>query len=242
MLLRDLERLVDAFLDRHRRHDDHELGEAVPLVQLEDRAQIDVGLAGAGLHLDREVAGGERADGGRPLRSWMALRFSSSSSSSSVRRLPMPRSFSQAQAKLRGPTASRVTVNSVRQISWPRKRSQTASIACELVVEIGLEVQFHRLHPRYRLRTFSSPCCWRMAVRLVLATSSAKALSRKTTVVSPAGASSLCQLDDAERERLHVGRSRSARRDRRAGPAADAVDGLAGDRLLLDGHAGRGRA
>ena len=37
------------------------------------------------------------------------------------------------------------------------------------------------------------PCCSRMAARLVLATSSAKALSRKTQVVSPAGASSLCQ-------------------------------------------------
>ena len=61
MLLGDLERLVDALLDRHRRHDDHELGEAVALVQLEDRAQVDVGLAGAGLHLDGEVAGGERS-------------------------------------------------------------------------------------------------------------------------------------------------------------------------------------
>ena len=32
-----------------------ELGEPVALVQLEQRAQVDVGLAGAGLHLDGEV-------------------------------------------------------------------------------------------------------------------------------------------------------------------------------------------
>ena len=35
--------------------------EAVALVQLEDRAQVDVGLAGAGLHLHREVARRQRA-------------------------------------------------------------------------------------------------------------------------------------------------------------------------------------
>ena len=37
------------------------------------------------------------------------------------------------------------------------------------------------------------PCCCRIAAILVLATSSAKALSRNTQVVSPAGASCLCQ-------------------------------------------------
>jgi hypothetical protein len=51
----DLQALVDAFLDGHRRHDDHELGEAVTLVQLEHRAQVDVGLARARFHLHREV-------------------------------------------------------------------------------------------------------------------------------------------------------------------------------------------
>lgn len=42
---------------------------------------------------------------------------------------------------------------------------------------------------RHRLRTFLMPCCCRMAAMLVLATSSAKALSRNTQVVSPEGAS-----------------------------------------------------
>ncbi len=59
MVFGDLERLVDAFLDRHRRHHDDELGEAVAPVQLEDRAQVDVGLARAGLHLHGEIAGSQ---------------------------------------------------------------------------------------------------------------------------------------------------------------------------------------
>ena len=45
----------------------------------------------------------------------------------------------------------------------------------------------------YKLRTFPRPCCSRIAARFVLATSSANALSRKTTVLSPAGESFLCQ-------------------------------------------------
>ena len=64
VLFGDLERLVNALLDRHRRDDDDELGEAITAVQLEDRAQVDVGLARAGFHLDGEIARGQR--GGRP--------------------------------------------------------------------------------------------------------------------------------------------------------------------------------
>lgn len=51
-----LERLDHAFADGHGGHHDDELGEAVFLVQLVDRADVDVGLAGARLHLDGEVA------------------------------------------------------------------------------------------------------------------------------------------------------------------------------------------
>ena len=45
----------DALLDRSARHENHELAELVSLGQLEDGAQVDVGLSGAGLHLDVEV-------------------------------------------------------------------------------------------------------------------------------------------------------------------------------------------
>ena len=60
MIFRDLERFVHAFLDGDGGHDDDELGEAVALVQLEDRTEIHVGLARAGLHFNREVARGQR--------------------------------------------------------------------------------------------------------------------------------------------------------------------------------------
>ena len=60
MVLGDLERLEDALLDGDRGDDDDELGEPVALVEAEDGAEVDVGLARARLHLDGEVARGER--------------------------------------------------------------------------------------------------------------------------------------------------------------------------------------
>ena len=59
MLLSDLQRFVDAFLDRDRGHHDHEFGEAIELVQLEDRPQVDVSFSGAGLHFHGEIARGQ---------------------------------------------------------------------------------------------------------------------------------------------------------------------------------------
>ena len=58
MFLGDLQRLVHPFLDGHRRDHNDELGEAEPFVQFKDRAQIDIGLASAGLHFDGEIARG----------------------------------------------------------------------------------------------------------------------------------------------------------------------------------------
>src|SRR3546814_4283952 len=58
-----------------------------------------------------------------------------------------------------------------------------------LIIEIGLEMQFHSGLP-YRLRTSRMPFWFRIAAILDLATSSAKPESLKTTRVSTAGASS----------------------------------------------------
>ena len=55
MILGDLEGLVDTLLDRDRWDHDDELREPEALVQLEDRAQVHIGLAGPRLHLHREV-------------------------------------------------------------------------------------------------------------------------------------------------------------------------------------------
>src|SRR3546814_6532693 len=58
-----------------------------------------------------------------------------------------------------------------------------------LIIEIGLEMQFHSGLP-YRLRTSRMPFWFRIAAILDSATSSAKPESLKTTRVSTAGASS----------------------------------------------------
>ena len=55
MVLRDLQRLVNTFFDGNRRHHNDKLGEAIAFVQLEDAADIDIGLARAGFHFDGEV-------------------------------------------------------------------------------------------------------------------------------------------------------------------------------------------
>lgn len=56
MLPGDFKGLIDTFPDSHRRHHNDKLGESVLAVQLKDGLGIDVGLAGAGFHLDAELA------------------------------------------------------------------------------------------------------------------------------------------------------------------------------------------
>ena len=93
MLFRDLKRLVNSLLDSHRWNHDDELRKAVALVQLEDGAQINVGLAGAGFHLHSEIARGQR--GGRPqaITNLDVPEIGEKFIIEKLRRLPMPRSF-----------------------------------------------------------------------------------------------------------------------------------------------------
>ena len=56
VVARDVDILEHALADGDARHDDDEFLEAVGLVQLEDRAEIDIGLAGARFHFDGELA------------------------------------------------------------------------------------------------------------------------------------------------------------------------------------------
>ena len=58
MLLRGLQRLVDALADGHRRHNDDVLAPAVTLVQLVHGLDVCIGLTGAGLHLNGQVHAG----------------------------------------------------------------------------------------------------------------------------------------------------------------------------------------
>ena len=58
VLLQESQTRQHPLADRHARHDDHELRKAILLAELGDRAQVDVRLSGAGLHLDAEVQAG----------------------------------------------------------------------------------------------------------------------------------------------------------------------------------------
>ena len=59
MFLSDLERFVNAFLDRHGWNNDYELSEAKPLVELKNGAEVNIGLTRPCLHFHREVTGSQ---------------------------------------------------------------------------------------------------------------------------------------------------------------------------------------
>ena len=50
-----LDGFLHTFLDGHARHNNDELGKAIRLIEFQQRAQINVGLAGAGFHLNIEI-------------------------------------------------------------------------------------------------------------------------------------------------------------------------------------------
>ena len=56
MLAHGLEAFEDTLTNSYARHDDDKFSDAVAAVQLVDGADVNVGLTGARLHLDREVA------------------------------------------------------------------------------------------------------------------------------------------------------------------------------------------
>ena len=56
MTLQLLQGFLSAFADRDTGHDDHELFKAVGFVKRQNTAYVNVGLARAGLHLDRELS------------------------------------------------------------------------------------------------------------------------------------------------------------------------------------------
>ena len=144
VLLGDLQRLVDAFLDGHRRHHDDELGEAVALVQLEDRAQVDVGLAGAGLHLNREVAGRQRAGRRQAVAQLHAAQV--------VQQLLIHQGQAVAQALVGVGHAQRQLL--VGQLHSDSELGAADLLATEqvadrldglkLVVQVGFKVEFHQ--------------------------------------------------------------------------------------------------
>ena len=125
--------------------------------------------------------------------SWIAFRFWRISSSRRVSRLPMPRSFSiKGKAPLDACWVARYCELSPANLLAAKQVAD--SVDC-LELEIEVRLRSGVSSPYQRLLTVPSPRCSRVAARLVFATSSTNALSRKTTVLSPAGASSACQSE-----------------------------------------------
>jgi len=57
VILSDLQSFVDTFFYGDGRYHDDKLCEIIAFVQLENCAEIDIGFAGAGFHLDGKVTG-----------------------------------------------------------------------------------------------------------------------------------------------------------------------------------------
>ena len=144
VLFGDLERLVNAFLDRNGRNHDDELGEAIAAVQLEDGAQIHVGLARAGFHLHRKIARGQR---GRRPQAVANLDVAEIGQEFVIQQL---QAVADAQVTLR---KSQSLLRS-RRIAGDSKLGAadflpTKQVAHRLdggvlVVQVGLKVKFHR--------------------------------------------------------------------------------------------------
>ena len=143
VVVRHLKRLVDPLLDRDRRYDNDELGEAIAPVELKNRTQVDVRLAGTGFHLHGEVAG---VDSIGRRQAVTKLHFLEVRKDLIVeQRQPVagaPIILGEVAVAC-GCHRSFVTVNSVRQISWPRNRSHTESTACSWKIKVGFETKLH---------------------------------------------------------------------------------------------------
>ena len=189
MVLGDLQGLVDPLLDGHGGHHDDELGEPVPAVQLEDRSQVDVGFARTGLHLYAEVPGGQGLGGPETVLELDVIQVGVDLVIQELEAIPHTQSRIQALQGLHAKPGFLGYGELGAANLLALEEGADGLDGGVLVVQVGFEMELHA----YKLRTLSRPCWLRMAVRLVLVTSSAKALSRKTMVVSPAGASSLCQ-------------------------------------------------
>ena len=160
VFLRDPERFVDTFLDGDRRHDDDEFGEAVALVQLEDRAQVHVGLAGPRLHLHAEVTGSQglgkrdavaELDGAQVVEDFLVGQGKPVADAEAV--------FGKSQPPLELRGASRDGEFGTADLLTAEQVTDRVDRP-ELEVEVGLEVELHRMCPLCRPVTWNAPCRW----------------------------------------------------------------------------------
>ena len=153
MVLRDLEGFVDTLLDGDRWDDNDELGEAETAVQLEYCPKVDVGLARACLHLDREVARRERIRRPEAVAKLDVVKIGQNLVIQQRQPVAKPEVVFQAgESRLAAAKLARhgelgpADFLAAEEVAGRLDRG-------ELVVEIGFEVEFHGLFFKVRVKS-----------------------------------------------------------------------------------------
>ena len=179
MLLRGLERFIDALADGDGRHNDDELAPAVALVQLIHRFDVGIGLARAGFHLDGKID----ARPGQLIRGFQAvpaLHRAQVVQQLSVRQLRHKRLITEADLGIIG---AYLHARQIAKIAAIRHRA--VRLAAEHVADgIGgfrlkrlvLELQLHQITFTF----VSGERFLNISVTLILLSSAANELSRNT--------------------------------------------------------------
>ena len=144
MVLGYLDCLVDTLFDSDRGHHDNELVKAKALVQLKNRAQVHVGLAGAGLHLHGEVAGGECRRGRQAIANLDLVQVREDLIVEQVEAVANAKIvLGEGQPHL---FIGRIHCDSELRAAYLLAAEQVADRldGLDLVVKIGLELQSHR--------------------------------------------------------------------------------------------------
>jgi len=156
MVLRDLERLIDALLDSDGRHHNHEFGEAEAFVQLEDGAQIDIGFACARLHFHGEVAGSETGGWRQAVAKLNLVEVGNDLVVQQGQAVAdAQRAIDKAKLLLRatGNLAGNGKVSAVDLL--PAKQVADGFDGGVLVIEVRLKMQFHPCTPSIRAMCLS---------------------------------------------------------------------------------------
>ena len=179
MLLRGLERFIDAFADGDGRHDDDKLAPAVALVQLIHRFDIGIGLARSGFHLDGKID----ARPGQLIRGFQAapaLHRAQVVQQLSVRQLRHKRLITEADLGIIGAYLHARQIAKIAAVGHRAVRLTAEHVADGIggfrLKRLVLELQLHQITFTF----VSGERFLKISVTLILLSSAANELSRNT--------------------------------------------------------------
>ena len=155
VLFRDLQRLVHPLFDGHRGDHNHEFGEAIPPVQLENGPQVHIGLARAGLHFNREIPGLEFGRRGQAVPELHGVQVAQHLI------VQQPQPVANPQIALKPLQRRRIGTKRKRHRELGAARLLTPEQVAhrlngrKLIIQIRFKVQFHR-----RRLSFTSCARW----------------------------------------------------------------------------------